>query len=143
MDVKKDLEQIERIMAQPFDERLTAWLARCQEVVDRYYGTDDMKHVLSVMKGKRYARIVIGQLHNGQQIHKSAWAFVDMTNGDVLKPASWKKPAEHARGNIDDEQGGVGQLTALGPCYLKGGIGAVVKQMETTPCPENDEPTNN
>lgn len=30
----------------------------------------------------------------------SAFAFVDMTNGDILKAASWKAPAKHARGNI-------------------------------------------
>ncbi len=28
------------------------------------------------------------------------YCFIDKTNGDVLKPASWRGPAKHARGNI-------------------------------------------
>lgn len=35
--------------------------------------------------------------------------------GDVLKSASWKVPAKHARGNIFDADGGVSQMTPYGP----------------------------
>jgi hypothetical protein len=28
------------------------------------------------------------------------YCFVDLTNGDILKAATWKAPAKHARGNI-------------------------------------------
>lgn len=45
--------------------------------------------------------------------------FVDMTTGDVLKPASWKTPAKHARGNIFDAQNGLGSMGEHGPAYLK------------------------
>ena len=53
--------------------------------------------VLSVEKGRRYARIVA----NGNGSSRSVWGFVDMTNGDLMKAASWKAPAKNfARGNI-------------------------------------------
>jgi len=42
--------------------------------------------------GRKYFRLVTSR--------GSAFAFVDMTNGDILKPAGWKTPAKHARGNI-------------------------------------------
>jgi hypothetical protein len=48
-----------------------------------------------------------------------AWAFIDTTNGDVLKPAGYKGPAKHARGNIFDEFGGLRYLEWTGPYYLK------------------------
>jgi hypothetical protein len=40
-----------------------------------------------------------------------------MTNGDVLKPASWKAPAKGARGNIFDEHNGLNRMTEYGPEY--------------------------
>lgn len=49
----------------------------------------------------------------------SAWAFVDRTNGDVLKPATWRAPAKHARGNIFDDKGGMGSMGPYGPAYLR------------------------
>ena len=49
---------------------------------------------------------------------RSAWAFIDSTNGDVLKPASWKAPAKHARGNIFAENP-VANVSPYGPAYLR------------------------
>jgi len=50
----------------------------------------------------------------------SAWAFIDRSNGDVLKPANWKAPAKGARGNIFDESNGLKTMGPYGPAYLRG-----------------------
>jgi hypothetical protein len=63
-----------------------------------------------VEEGTRYCRIV----HDSR-----AFAFVDKKNGDVLKPASWKTPAKHARGNIYDDHSGLGMMGPYGPAYLR------------------------
>ncbi len=65
---------------------------------------------LGFKAGRRYIRIF-----RGNSVH----AFVDMTNGDVLKPASYKAPARHARGNIFDDNNGLGSMGEYGPAYLK------------------------
>ena len=65
-------------------------------------------------RGKRYIRIAQAR---GPQ--RSAWAFIDTTNGDVLKPASWNAPAKHARGNIFDAFNGMKYVGPYGPAYLK------------------------
>ena len=39
--------------------------------------------------------------------------------GDVMKPATWKAPAKHARGNIYDENNGLASCNSYGPGYLK------------------------
>lgn len=39
--------------------------------------------------------------------------------GDVMKPASYKKPAKHARGNVFDAEGGLGTANQYGPGYLR------------------------
>lgn len=93
------------------------FVARCQEIVDAYmdeqFPTLDRK-LLTIEPGRRYFRIVASQGSS-----RSAWAFVDSTNGDVLKPASWKKPAKHARGNIHDDKQGIGWIGPYGPAYLR------------------------
>ncbi|WP_439357920.1 DUF7717 family protein [Bradyrhizobium sp. DASA03007] len=49
----------------------------------------------------------------------SVHAFVDKNTGDVLMPASWSKPAKHARGNIFDEHNGLANMGTYGPAYLR------------------------
>lgn len=49
----------------------------------------------------------------------SAYAFVDKVTGDIFKPASYKSPAKHARGNIYDESNGLARMGVYGPQYLK------------------------
>ncbi|TYO65447.1 hypothetical protein FXV83_16055 [Bradyrhizobium hipponense] len=49
----------------------------------------------------------------------SVHAFVCKNTGDVLMPASWSKPAKHARGNIFDEHNGLAKMGIYGPAYLK------------------------
>ena len=51
---------------------------------------------IGVQPGRKYARLVT--MFNGR--NRSAFAFVDLSNGDILKAAGWNDPAKHARGNI-------------------------------------------
>lgn len=56
----------------------------------------------------------------------SCWGFISRVDdnlkgapirkGDLLKPATWKAPAKHARGNIID---GTAQYGEYGPSYMK------------------------
>lgn len=52
---------------------------------------------VDVEPGRKYARIVLA----GSQ--RSVHAFVDLTNGTLLKAEGWKKPAKHARFDLTDE----------------------------------------
>jgi len=61
--------------------------------------------------GPKYIRVVTIWTHSGAG---SAFCFIDRSNGDVLRTASWKSPAKGARGNIfkSPEGYGVGQYGA-------------------------------
>jgi hypothetical protein len=71
---------------------------------------------LEISKGNKYMKIMDGT---------SVWAFVSMIEGslknspikpgDLLKPASWRTPAKHSRGNIFD---GTDTWSYYGPSYL-------------------------
>lgn len=57
--------------------------------------------------GKKYVRVIAGDITEespDELSHKSVYCFVNMENGDILKPAGWAGPAKHARGNIYDPE---------------------------------------
>ena len=100
-----------------FETRLQAFLTGAQAILDKYMAEhypNNTVEKLTLGRGSRYVRIMrVGPGTN------SAWAFIDKTNGDVLKPASWKTPAKHARGNIYDESNGLSKVGPYGPAYLR------------------------
>lgn len=66
--------------------------------------------------GPRFARIVRDE---GGPMHRSAFGFVDRTNGDILKSASWKAPAAGARGNVLDRSTWAGSHSPYGMTYRR------------------------
>jgi hypothetical protein len=48
---------------------------------------------------------------------KSAYGFVDKSNGDLYRAASWAAPAIHIRGNINDVSG-ISSCNEFGVRYL-------------------------
>lgn len=104
--------------------RLAEWLNRCQAVVDHYH----QKHfanlgpyILEITGGTRY--IQIRESHMGGSIDEPrrvwrAWAFIDVTNGDILRPKTYKQPAAIARGNIFDNDYGMSHIGPYGPHYI-------------------------
>jgi hypothetical protein len=103
-------------MENNFDSALAIFVANCQDKINSYFKAT-YEHVapgtLVVMPGKKYVRIV-----NQDTVSRSAWAFVDIATGDILKAASWKVPAKHSRGNIYKPESWVA-VTAFGPAYLR------------------------
>jgi hypothetical protein len=74
----------------------------------------ESRSILSVEYGRRYAKIV-----NSRRNDRSVYCFLDLENGDILKAASWQKPAPHARGSLDDSSGWNKAVTAYGGVYLR------------------------
>ena len=68
-----------------------------------------------VDKGARkYARIVS---ESTRGTNRSVFLFVEIATGNILKAASWKAPAKHARGNIFESfDKGVGDF---GAAYIR------------------------
>lgn len=116
-DDKKDGDQKP---AANFDDTLKTFLKGAQEKMNDYYAQHfpNLKpDTLEIQDGKRYARII---KKTPGSTTGSAWAFIDKTNGDILKPASWKAPAKHARGNIlTGKNSGIDAVGPNGPAYLK------------------------
>jgi hypothetical protein len=95
------------------------WLDRVNQERKEYWETNfsyKPYEPLKSEKGNKYIKIVDGT---------TVWAFVSMIDGelkgsplkkgDLLKPASWRTPAKHSRGNIFE---GTDMWEFYGPKYL-------------------------
>ena len=98
------------------------WLKKVNEERKEYWDSNfsyKSYTPLIVEKGRKYIKLT-------DSINGSVWAFVSMIDGvnkgvlikkgDLLKPASWKSPAKHSRGNIFD---GTDSWEYHGPNYIK------------------------
>jgi hypothetical protein len=88
--------------------------------IESYYETNLKnlpKPMIQIELGNKFIKIISGL---------SVWGFISRVDGnlkgspikkgDLLKPASYKAPAKHARGNIID---GTAKYGVYGPDYIK------------------------
>ena len=94
-----------------------SFLVECQSLVSEHMRNYGWEQVLSIAKGRRYDKIVKADMHRPDNPSHSVYGFIDKTNGDILKAASWRKPAKHSRGNIY-ENDRMQFMSAYGPAYM-------------------------
>lgn len=99
-------------MTPNFDDAFQSFFAGCEKIYNAHcdHHGFTMRDGFRFTDGQRYVKVI-----RGTGVH----CFVDKTNGDVLKAASWKAPAKHARGNIYDAKNGLGWMGEYGPAYLR------------------------
>lgn len=72
---------------------------------------------LSIEVGRKYWRII-----NSTGSQRFAWAFIDKSNGDIYKAASYKRPAKHVRGNVLSGKRGMEAVEGTGSiAYMQPG----------------------
>lgn len=80
------------------DTQLEETVAYIQNVIDTYMSAKFptlTRKVITIKKGRKYAKLV------ATDTSRYVYGFIDLTNGDLLKAASWKAPAlNFPRGNI-------------------------------------------
>ncbi len=96
------------------DNDVIKFVAAAQEVVDAHYADSTLTNpVLTISNGRKYAKIICTAY---SQSH--VFCFVNRENGDVLKAASFKAPAKHARGSIFADDFGASSVNAYGAHYI-------------------------
>jgi hypothetical protein len=107
----------------PSTPALVSWLEKITAQSVEYYSArfaNLSPTTFTVEDGQKFIRVVA---HSGGS--RSVHVFIAKVDsetktlgkvraGDILKPASWKTPAKHARGNILDADGGMSQMTPYG-----------------------------
>lgn len=103
------------------EEAVKGYLEKLTELSDHYYAkvfSALTPPIFSSEWGTKYVRIVRTETFgSGRSVH----TFIDRTNGNVLKAASWKAPAKHSRGNVFSEKNGMEYVDHYGAASLKRG----------------------
>jgi hypothetical protein len=99
--------------------KVADFIAKVNEERKEYYKN------MSSMWGKTDLVMEVGSKFLRLWDGSTCWGFISRVDGDLkgspikkgdlLKPASWKAPAKHARGNIID---GTARYSVYGPEYL-------------------------
>ena len=107
--------------ADEFDKALLGYFQGAQKIINDYFANSiSQPYKLVLTKGRRYIKIISERPSSipGKPGSRSVFAFIDKTNGDILKPEGWNRPAMHARGNVFDADFGLQHTSWTGPNYL-------------------------
>lgn len=78
------------------EKRINDFVTELQKRFNAYDDVRKQKHdILEVEFGRKFAKVC--RVSYGS---RSVYCFIDLSNGDLLKAASWKAPAKGVRGNI-------------------------------------------
>jgi len=122
-------------IAANFDQAVKEFIDFARDVLKNHYEKLDNEgskpggkwfYYLEPQNGSKYVKLISGsnifppdsKLQPKDFSQRIVWAFIDKTNGDILKPASFNAPAKHARGNIFDKNTWK-SITPYGPAYLR------------------------
>jgi hypothetical protein len=75
------------------------------------------EYSLEVVETPKYYKVFQVQEKAGAPLFRDIVAFIDKKTGNILKPASYRVPAKHARGNIFSVNFGMEAITEEG--YVK------------------------
>lgn len=106
--------------------RLDAILKPINDAIGKHYATT-FTHLTAPTvgidgNGKKYLRVSLFRFHDsrGKSYPESVYFFVDLTNGNLLKPATYKAPElKNPRGNVFDKDI-LTKLTPYGVVYVRG-----------------------
>jgi hypothetical protein len=106
-----------------FEEALARFIFVNQQAIKAYYAQHYPKLTPPALTfsegGQKYVRVVQEDRGGGPAGSRSAWCFVEVATGNVLKCDGWKRPAKGVRGSIySKDYAGYG-CTTYGPHYNK------------------------
>lgn len=95
--------------------------ARQQYHFDTTYPDMKWKSKIILKKGSKFMKLFDNSTLSKNGTSGGIKAFVNLNNGQIYKPASYKIPAKHARGNVFADDNGVSSMDERGSIrYLKG-----------------------
>ncbi len=94
-------KKIEKFVKDHNKAQIEKWAEHISQRINEtsQFTRPDHYEVLTVDHGRKYSRIW------STRGNKSAYAFVEIATGDIYRCATWRAPAKHVRGNIQDQDG--------------------------------------
>lgn len=108
------------------EQAIETWLTNVQDFISDYY-SKSFPHLappkVVTAGGTKYLKIRFeeeGGSIDRPSVGWRAYAFIDLSNGNIYRPATYKAPAlPHPRGNVLDEHGGMKWVGPYGMAYLE------------------------
>lgn len=100
--------------APDFDAAMQRFLDALQKMSDDHIAANyphSLRKVFYGEAGPKYVRVISHEGPMDKPITRSAFAFVERSTGNILKPDGWKRPAKGIRGSIFNEN----PLVGVGP----------------------------
>ncbi len=104
-----------------FEEALARFVGAMQQAINEHFAREYTRLTPPALTyelgatGQKYVRIV--QEDRGGGTSRSAWAFVEISTGNILKCDGWKRPAKGVRGTIYTQNFAAYGCTTYGPKY--------------------------
>ena len=100
-----------------FIEALENFRATSEEIILAHFARNDFTFAVpgvTIGTGRKYIKLWNTEAFDGGEARiNRIHAFVEVSTGDIFKPANTKAPAKHKRGNIYDD-GGRASMDASG-----------------------------
>lgn len=106
---------MKHVASDDFKVKMQTFFEGCIKIYNDYMNSQfptNPKDAFELKYGGRYVKVT----RLGSGVH----CFVDISNGDVLKAASFNAPAKKARGNIFNPDNGLSGVDHSGAKYLRG-----------------------
>ena len=119
-----------------FDQALETFVSGADKILNDHMKAnfpgllESTDYVIRTDGGRKFVKVIREETNkkSGTVGHCSVHCFIAKEDGetkalgkfkagDVLKAATWKSPAKGARGNIFDENSGLGRMTPYGTQY--------------------------
>ena len=104
---------------------ITPFVNKLQERLTEYKNRNNFtyfeKYEVIATEATKFFKVYRVEVYeNGKKNTPHIVAFIDKATGDIFKPASWKAPAKHARGNVLSPENGMEAIDDMGFVkYLK------------------------
>jgi len=102
-----------------FNEALEQFRAISEEIIIDHFARNEFTFAVPgvvIGKGRKYIKLWNTETRNGETVINRIHAFVEVSTGDIFKPANTKAPAKHPRGNIYND-GGRASMDASGHIF--------------------------
>lgn len=100
------------------ENRVKEFVSAMQAKIDLHYAKHCYQYDFVAQEGSRYIKLVT-QNRDKNIRGASAWGFIDKTNGDILKAASWRAPAKGFRANLSESDLGLSNCGVYGPGNIR------------------------
>lgn len=106
----------------PLHIEIGEFTIKLEERLDAYKKSSGLtyfrEYQVEIEIGRKVVRVFACEIsHEGEETNRRIVCFIDFTTGEIFKPASYKAPAKHSRGNVKSDKNGMEAIDGSGSVH--------------------------